>query len=385
MALPSPFVYWAQDKSNIFLKIDLKDAKNSDINIDAQSILFSALGTGAQGTKEYSFSLQFFDKVNPDQKSINIKDSSVNIRLVKEKPAWWSRVLSTPQKPSWLKIDFDKWQSEEDLEEKVNDVRDDYPDIYNMLQKNELGYLKEDFKEVYLVLYNFLMLCGFTYVFFVMVNIAIKSALQINRELEVWSINTHFCHMMCILHMFQCLEIMHPIFGYVKGGPFFPMMQIGGRLLILFGNLQFQPKLQKMPVTTYLFLVWTINDIIRYSYYIVNRADSTRVFIKKYLLPPLKWLRYSAWIILYPFGFTCEAVIIFRNMIYLHSNPRGSITMPNKYNFTFDYLTFLRIYLLLFMAPGMYVLMKHMYNRRLRKLGGKEQFDKIDPFKWKVN
>lgn len=62
--------------------------------------------------------------------------------MIKKSPLWWPRVIATPQKPSWLKIDFDRWQSEEDLDEKVNDIRMDYPDIYENLQRKELGYLK---------------------------------------------------------------------------------------------------------------------------------------------------------------------------------------------------------------------------------------------------
>jgi len=41
-----------------------------------------------------------------------------------------------------LQIDFDKWNSEEDFdeEEETRDVRRDFPEIYNNLQKEELGY-----------------------------------------------------------------------------------------------------------------------------------------------------------------------------------------------------------------------------------------------------
>lgn len=63
--------------------------------------------------------------------------------MTKEKGGWWPRLISTPQKPTWLKIDFDKWQTEDDLiDEKVNDIATDYPDVYKHLMKNELGYVK---------------------------------------------------------------------------------------------------------------------------------------------------------------------------------------------------------------------------------------------------
>lgn len=57
---------------------------------------------------------------------------------------WWPRIISQPQKPAWLKIDFEKWQTEDDFDDEndVRDVRDDYPDLYEKLQKEEIGYRK---------------------------------------------------------------------------------------------------------------------------------------------------------------------------------------------------------------------------------------------------
>lgn len=69
---------------------------------------------------------------------------------------------------------------------------------------------------------------------------------------------------MCFLHLIQILEIMHPIFGYVKGGPFMPALQIGGRIFVLIFMLEFEPRLQTMPVVFYLFMTYAAIEIIRY-------------------------------------------------------------------------------------------------------------------------
>lgn len=74
-----------------------------------------------------------------------MQDSKIDFNIVKRNKDWWPRLTSKPQKPAWLKIDFDRWQSEEDLnsdDEKVRDIREDYPDLYNRLQKEEFGYIK---------------------------------------------------------------------------------------------------------------------------------------------------------------------------------------------------------------------------------------------------
>lgn len=73
-------------------------------------------------------------------------------------------MTSTPQKPIWLKVDFDRWQSEEDLgdDSEVRDVREDYPHVYDQLQKEERGYKKGI--TYYLVLTKFIfVLCNRAY------------------------------------------------------------------------------------------------------------------------------------------------------------------------------------------------------------------------------
>ncbi|XP_060523846.1 very-long-chain (3R)-3-hydroxyacyl-CoA dehydratase isoform X2 [Cylas formicarius] len=344
MSVLSPFVYWAQNEEHIFLKVDLKDTKNPYVKCNDRNIDFKANGTGAQGVNNYNFNLSLFE---------NIQTAVCE--------AWWPRLMSTPQKPSWLKIDFDKWQTEDDLLDELNDVRHDYPDLYNMLQKQEMGYIREDFKRVYLSIYNLFMFVGYMYILSVLCMRYIKDGPNFFPE----TYDT-IGKAMCFIQLLQVLEVMHPLFGYVKGGIMMPFMQVVGRLFVLFAMVECEPRIQKMPVVFYLLLVWSSIEVIRYPYYMTQLINK-----EQYLLT---WLRYSAWIILYPLGFVCEAMIIFRNMIYVHSSHKWSVTMPNSLNFTFDFLLFLRIYLLLVLFPGIYTLMRHMYNARIKKLGGKEPF-----------
>ena len=43
-------------------------------------------------------------------------------------------------------------------------IRNKYPDIYRDLEKDELGYVSESTKKVYLAAYNMFMTTGFLYV-----------------------------------------------------------------------------------------------------------------------------------------------------------------------------------------------------------------------------
>lgn len=68
---------------------------------------------------------------------------------------------------------------------------------------------------------------------------------------------------MCFMQMLQFLEVLHPIFNYVKGGVMMPLLQIFGRFFVLFLMLEHEPRIQKMPVVFYLFLAWSAIEIIR--------------------------------------------------------------------------------------------------------------------------
>lgn len=86
----------------------------------------------------------------------------------------------------------------------------------------------------------------------------------------------------------------------------------------------------------------------------------------------LTWLRYTLWIPLYPLGFICEGVLILRGLMYFEETGRFTVSMPNSWNFTFHYPTFLRIYLLLFCIPILYFFVRQMSQARQKKLNPKK-------------
>ncbi|KAJ8919044.1 hypothetical protein NQ315_016950 [Exocentrus adspersus] len=360
MTVLSPFVYWAQNEHSLFLKIDLKDVKQPQVVLEKKKLQFNSKGSGAQGFKDYTFLIDFHSEIDESKNQVKITDHKVDLTLTKIEKGWWPRLTSQPQKPVWLKVDFDRWQSEDDLiEEDVRDIREDYPDLYDRLQKEEMGYRKEDFRKVYLSLYNLFMFCGFLYVTVVLCIRYVRDGQQFlpHAYETVGSV-------LCCLQLLQLLEVLHPIFGYVKGGAFMPFVQIGGRCFVLILMIEHEPRIQKMPVVFYLFLVWCGIEIIRYPYYMSQLHEKENGL--------LTWLRYSAWMVLYPIGFVCEGIIVFRNLIYVDQSNKWSVSLPNPLNFTFHFATLLRLYMLFVMMPGMYVLMSHMFKVRKQKLGGKK-------------
>lgn len=248
-------------------------------------------------------------------------------------------------------------------EEENRDVIKDYPGLYDELSKTELGYRREKFKKVYMILYNLLMMVGFLYIFTIMCIRYSRDAVD-SMEGTYEAVGTAFKFM----QLFQFLEVMHPIFGYVPGSAFTPFIQVGGRAFILFAMIEAEPRMQTKPIVFYLFLTWSMIECVRYPYYL------SQLF--KVELDILTWVRYSIWIPLYPLGILCEGIICLRNIPYFEETGRLSLQLPNKLNWTFDMPTFLRLYLLLAMLPGAYLMMSHMAKVRAKKFAPK--WKKID-------
>ncbi|KAK9884762.1 hypothetical protein WA026_007610 [Henosepilachna vigintioctopunctata] len=356
----NPFLYWAQNEQNVYLKVDLMNVQDPKINIETKSLEFECQGTGAHGNNRYSFHLDFYDKLNTDKTKFNILDKHVTFLLVKAECDWWPRLISQPQKPHWLKIDFDKWQSPEDMNdnEQVGDLLTDHAGILDRLQKEEIGYRKEDSRLVYLTCYNFIMYLGFLYVCVVLSMKVLKDG----NDFFPKSFET-VGSVMYILQAVQFLEVVHPILGIMKGGALMPLLQTVGRGFILFFMLGCEPRVQVEPVTFFLFFVWSAIEIIRYPYYI------SQLYKKDNKI--LTWLRYNAWIVFYPLGYCCEMIILYKNLILIDQSRKWSMELPNAFNFIFNFAFALRIYMLFIITPGIITLMAHMNKARRQKFSSK--------------
>lgn len=353
----TPFVYWAQTENQITLKVDLADVKNLNIDIKEGKLQVTAHGQGARGVNDYGFNLDLYSSVNPEESNYKVTERQVDLTLRKKDCGWWPRLTGQPQKPSWLKIDFDKWKSE-DLEDNENEKRDvcnDYPDLYEKLQKEEFGYRKEDFEKVYLIIYNLCQFVGFIYVLTVM-------GIMYSRDGPASMKETYTAvgNPMKFIQLLQFLEVMHPLFGYTKSSTLISFIQVGGRAFILFGMIEAEPRMQTKPVVFYLFLVWSTVEVVRYPYYISQLLNVEISF--------LTWIRYTIWMPLYPIGFVCEGIIILRNIPYFEETLKFTVSLPNSLNFAFHFPSFLRIYLLVLCLPGVYTMMSRMNQIRYKKL-----------------
>lgn len=258
-----------------------------------------------------------------------------------------------------MKIDFDRWRSEdgdEDEDEKPRDIMKDYPNMYDQLQKEELGFRKEQFKKVYLIFYNLFQFIGFLYILIVIGIRYYRDGLD-SMSGTYEAVGNAFK----FVQLLQYLEVMHPMFGYTKGSAGVPFMQVTARAFVLFIMIDYEPRMMTKPVVFYLFIIWAFIEIFRYPYYLTQLLK-TEISI-------LTWFRYSLWIPLYPLGALCEGIVILRNIPYFEETKRLSVAMPNKMNFAFHMPTFMYLYIIFLILPGIFFVMTHMQSIRAKKLG----------------
>ena len=84
---------------------------------------------------------------------------------------------------------------------------------------------------------------------------------------------------------------------------------------------------------------------------------------------PLLWLRYSAFIVLYPVGVASEMAMVALAMPTIRKNRPLSIHMPNAWNFGLDYYVCCWLGVAAY-VPGLPELYLHMCKQRKKVLGG---------------
>ncbi len=160
---------------------------------------------------------------------------------------------------------------------------------------------------IYLFLYNFIQLCGWSFFFFR----GVLNLINFNSLQEMYS-NTHIILECCQYGAF--LEIIHAITGIVKTSILSTSIQILGRISIVL-LLQFVP-VEVSYGYLIIFFAWSSIEIVRYSYYILNLIKKNYSnFNIPYLLI---WCRYTFFIVLYPIGSFGEMLIIYNAQKYFN-------------------------------------------------------------------
>uniref|UniRef100_A0A8C8ZJD2 Very-long-chain (3R)-3-hydroxyacyl-CoA dehydratase n=1 Tax=Prolemur simus TaxID=1328070 RepID=A0A8C8ZJD2_PROSS len=119
-----------------------------------------------------------------------------------------------------------------------------------------------------------------------------------------------------------------------------------------------------------LFVVaWTLTEIVRYSFYTFSLLNHLPYLIK--------WARYTLFIVLYPMGVSGELLTMYAALPFVRQAGLYSISLPNKYNFSFDYYAFLILVMISYIPifPQLYF---HMIHQRRKILFYTEEHKKFE-------
>ena len=206
-------------------------------------------------------------------------------------------------------------------------------------------------KSVYLILYNFLQLCGWSCFFFKVTNYLINSKpLQ-----EIYS-NSHLILECCQYGAF--LEIIHSIIGLVKSSIFATSIQIIGRIIIVVILQFFQSAVSQGYFLIY--FAWSIVEIVRYTYYIMNLLQKD--FFKFNIPYILIWCRYSFFVVLYPIGVSGEMITVWNAKKDFN---KYILYQTDKYTFTAADLIYP---IWIFYIPALIYLYGYLFKQRKKVL-----------------
>jgi very-long-chain (3R)-3-hydroxyacyl-CoA dehydratase len=107
---------------------------------------------------------------------------------------------------------------------------------------------------------------------------------------------------------------------------------------------------------------WCVSEVLRYGLYAAKEAGSAVPYA-------LLWLRYSAFILLYPLGVASEMAMVALALPTIRATRPWSLALPNPLNWGFDYYWACFVAIACY-VPGLPELYLHMVKQRRKVLGG---------------
>lgn len=174
-------------------------------------------------------------------------------------------------------------------------------------------------------------------------------------------------------------DIINSLFGIVKSQFLPTIIQVSSRMHIVWIVFYLSPENSRQISKVFsniMIITWSLSELIRYPYYVILQFSFNFPSIRMPLF--LKWLRYSAFAVLYPIGILSEVIICsnFVSDIYSNSNSNNPeyqrlihfpTKMPNALNFEVN-LACLYIVILCIYIPGSIFMYSYMIKQRKKSL-----------------
>jgi very-long-chain (3R)-3-hydroxyacyl-CoA dehydratase len=160
--------------------------------------------------------------------------------------------------------------------------------------------------------------------------------------------------------LLAALEVAHAASGLVRGAPALAALQWAGRTNALCGVVRAVPAAQPSLAVGAMLGAWALSEVVRYPWYAAGVAGAVPYW--------LTWLRYSLFVPLYPIGVAGEMAAVFAALPEVRRRRLASVSLPNAWNFAFDYGTFLSFLLVIYL-PVWWSLYSAMLRQRRARLG----------------
>ena len=226
-----------------------------------------------------------------------------------------------------------------------------------------------DARKLYLIVYNFVLFVSWSAIFVGMCAVAFNTELarESSRPEFLLKIYLKVETLLKISQTVALLEIIHCIVKIVPSSPVLTGCQVMSRLFVLWLVTDLVPSTQKAPGVVLYLVCWTITEIVRYSYYVLNLIGSVPYVIM--------WCRYTFFFVLYPLGVAGELITIYYSLSVVKETGILSLPMPNLINFGFSYHVFL-IFVMICYIPFFPQLYFHMVAQRKKFIGSSAKKDR---------
>ncbi|KAL6984239.1 prostaglandin-E synthase, partial [Sarracenia purpurea var. burkii] len=112
-----PTVKWAQGSDELYITIELPDAKDVKLKLEPEGKFFFSATSGAESIP-YEIDMDLYDEIDINESKANVGLRNICYLIKKAENKWWSRLLKQEGRPPvFLKVDWDKWVDEDEEQE----------------------------------------------------------------------------------------------------------------------------------------------------------------------------------------------------------------------------------------------------------------------------
>lgn len=168
------------------------------------------------------------------------------------------------------------------------------------------------------------------------------------------SVHDYIGPLVVIAQSLAVLEILHAAVGWVRSSALITLVQVLSRLIVVWCIAEKYQAAAHSPFYALMVFAWSLSEVARYPFY-VNQLLHSPSFVAL-------WMRYSAFIVLYPLGVLGEMSLIYATLPVQHGWPWENLAAWSLRDLVF--LSLLPVY-----VPGLYVLYTRLLASRRKVLG----------------